>query len=959
MDRPTARIRCSAPPVRSHAPPGGQGRGSLRCVVLGTILLLSALSLLPVPGATPLAAQLRAPQASTADLGLLLRQLDGEKRVLMIAAHPDDEDTSLLATLARGHGVRAAYLSLSRGEGGQNLIGPELEEGLGIVRTGELLSARTLDGAEQYFTRAFDFGYSRSQEETFRHWPPEELLRDVVWVVRTFRPHVIISIFTGTARDGHGQHQAAGTMSRQAFEAAGDPARFPEQLRNGVEPWAPKKLYLSTRFRPGDATLEIETGKIDPLLGRSHFQLAMESRSRHRSQDMGAPQTPGPRSTGLELVASRVGGEEGNGGLFAGIDTTLAGLASAAITGEPREILDAVERYRTGVHAAGRELLAARPADVAPHLVQAREALEQALDLARTLAGSPEGRELIQVLEAREGHLADALLAAGSVVVDVRLDRDRAAPGEEVEAQVLVWNGGPLEWSVGELALAIPPGWTATPVRGDEERAGDVFRSFFAMDAGTLAPHHPGPGTPQVVGPGRMLRWSFRIRIPDDAQPSRLYFLQAEREGSLYRWPRDRSLHGLSGNPPLIQGKVGLELGGVSLGSVSRKAAHVDVDKALGEYRVPFMVVPALSVALDRESMAWPADRSAPRTVSVRITNHSTATLEGRVELEAPPGWEVTPRSVPFSVPASGGEVDRPFQIAPTGAPSTAGSVESGGGERVRVRAMAHAGGKGYHEGLRVIDYPHLDPVPFYRDAVLEISRFPIQVASDLRVGYLMGPGDDGLQGLRDLGLEVESLGPEAYREGDLDRYDVIVLGIRAYETREDLLAANDRLLDFARRGGTVVVQYNKYEYPDGDFAPFPVAMRRPHDRVTDPEAPVTLLRPDHPALSRPNRITDADFQGWVQERGLYFLSEWDDRFTPLLEMSDPGLEPNRGSLVVARVGEGAYVYTGLALFRQYPRGVPGAFRLLANLVSLRGADLGEVADGEEPEGEGSVEGSR
>ena len=957
-----------------------------RRTLAGWALVASCIALLAVLALfSPLSAgaQTQAPQAGSAELGLLLRQLDGEKRVLMIAAHPDDEDTSLLTTLARGYGARTAYLSLSRGEGGQNLIGPELDEGLGIVRTGELLSARSLDGAQQYFARAFDWGFSRSAEETFRHWPREELVRDVVWVVRTFRPHVIVSVFTGTPRDGHGQHQAAGAVSLDAFEAAGDPSRFPDQLGDGVEPWTPVKLYRSTRFRPGDTTLEVPTGRMDPLLGRSHFQVAMASRSQHRSQDMGAPQTPGPRSTGLELVESRVEADAGvdrpdpaGDELFAGVDTTLVGIAGAADLADEQEVLHALDAYREALASARDGLLAEAPERVAPDLQRARRHLDAALEASRTgpstSATTPATRELVRVLEARLETLSEALLAAGSVVVDIRLARDRAAPGEEVEAQVLVWNGGPFSWSVEEVELPVPPGWDVVPLEDPRTAADEGLRSFFAVAPETLASAPPSSSRPATVDPGSMVRWAYRIQVADDAEPSRLYYLREDREGSLYRWPEDRSVHGLPGNPPLLKGAVRLALEGEAPGRVIREAVHVDVDKALGEFRVPFLVVPALSVAVDLERIVWPADRTEPRSVTVRVTNHSAREREGHVELHAPEGWTVEPASHSFDAAAGGGEAGHDFRIRPVGGETSVGGGtaggESAGGEsaagetaagetailrgeaaapdRARIQAVVHSGGRTYVEGLDIIDYPHIDPVPLYRDAVVEISRFPVTAASGIRVGYLMGPGDGGMQALRDLGIQVEPLGPEEFRGGELDRFDAIVLGIRAYETRSDLLAANDRLLDFARRGGTVVVQYNKWEFPEGGFAPYPLQIRRPHDRVTDPEAPVTFLRPDHPALAGPNRITGEDFQGWIQERGLYFLSEFDPRYTPLLEMSDPGQEANRGSLVVARVGEGAYVYTGLALFRQFPHGVPGAFRLLANLVSLSGDDLDGIADG-------------
>lgn len=955
------------------------------------LVLLCVLFVLPVP----IQAQIQPPVAGVVDVGLLLRQLDGEKRVLMIAAHPDDEDTSLLAAMARGEGARTAYLSLSRGEGGQNLIGPELGEGLGIIRTGELLSARSLDGAEQYFTRAFDFGFSKSAEETFDHWPRGELLRDVIWVIRNFRPHVVVSVFTGTPRDGHGHHQVAGMVALEAFRAAGDAHQFPDQLQEGVEPWRPLKFYRSTRFRPVETTVEIPTGTLDPLLGRSYFQVAMESRSRHRSQDMGAPRTPGPRSSGVELVEDRTGeglagpwvqgndsgsvglasGEMGREvrdlepGLFAGIDTTLVGLARAALAEgggaarEPDALIQDLEAYRKSIQRARSQLLAERPNETIPELLSARTQLLRALD--RVQEWKAEGvqtggaqREFIRVIEAREATLSKAILAGSGVIAELRVDRSRVVPGEDLEAQLLIWNGGTREVEIHDLGLELPDEWAMEVAPELAAQGTGGIQGFFALDPATLSDRRPSQASPHRLPPGEMVRWAYRLRVPTSQSPSRLYYLADDRDGSLYTWPSDSGLHGLPVDPPLVSGWAELRVSGNDPIQWTGPGHHVEVDKALGEYREPLVVVPALSVEVAPASMAWPSEADGPRTATVRVTNHASLPLEGQVGLDAPAGWRVEPGSRPFRSGAGGGEVVHTFQIQPADASAAeAGAGESHGsmagvGAQVTFRGWAQVNRDGsparYEEGFDFIDYPHLDPAPLYRDAALNLSAFPVAVESELRVGYIQGPGDDGPRALRDMGVHVELLGPDAYRTEDLSRFHTLVLGIRAYETREDLWVANERLLEFAREGGTVVVKYNKYEYPDGEFAPYPLAMRRPHHRVTDPDAPVRLLDPDHPLLSQPNRIGPSDFQGWQQERGLYFLSDWDPRYTPLLEMADPGEEPNQGSLVVAQVGEGAYIYTGLALFRQFSAGVPGAFRLLANMVSLKGSDLADAASGDD-----------
>lgn len=940
------------------------GRGGFPGLLLVLVVLLGALP----PGAAPLGAQGAAVgNGGVVEAGLLLRQLDGEKRVLMIGAHPDDEDTGLLAMLARGMGAQTAYLSLTRGEGGQNLIGPELDEGLGIIRTGELEAARSLDGGRQFFTRAFDFGFSKNPEETFGYWPREELLRDVVEVIRRFRPHVVVSVFSGTPRDGHGHHQAAGMISTEAFLAAGDSTRFPEQIEDGLPPWQPAKLYQRFRGLPGDETLPVPVGDYDPLLGRSHFQLAMESRSQHRSQDMGAAQSLGPRRSSVTLVALAPGVEERGAGLFTGVDTTLVGLARELDGPVGRGVRDHLEGYRGEVARAGASLDALRPVRAAAPLAAALEQLTAAEELLPMEA--PPGLEA--ALEHRRAVATRALLAVASVVVDLRVDQDVVVPGGSVIAEMSLWNGGGATLQGMEAALVLPEGWEAAPLEEDG-RSPTGVESFLAT---------PGePSTGVTLEPGALRVWRWRVTVPEDEDPSRLYYLEEEREGEMYRWPDDRRIRGLPRNPPPVQGSVDFTLaapggvegaGGESVGreevtvvdssapggevlrrglplSVRAEGRYVGVDKALGEFTRPLLVLPALSVVTEPRVLAWPAHEAEPRTVTVRVRSQAPGALEGNVVLEVPEGWERDPASARVRWAGPGAEVGVVFRVRRSGAVPATGSgatAAAEGGEpgpvagsgEVTLRAVARTDdGREFDEGFALIDHPHIEPAPLFRPARVQVPVFPVRVAEGLRVAYVEGSGDDGAQVLRQMGAEVEILTPAQVAAGGLEGFDAAVLGVRVYEVVPEMVPATPALLDFARQGGTVVVQYNKYEYPEGNLAPYPVAMTRPHGRVTDETAEVTLLDPDSPVFTTPNRITAADFQGWVQERGLYFLSEWGDPFVPLLEMSDPGEAPLQGALLVAPVGEGLYVYTGLAFFRQFPEGVPGAYRLFANLVSLR-----------------------
>ena len=855
-----------------------------------------------------------------ASVALRLRQLDGVKRVLMIAAHPDDEDTSLLAALARGAGAETAYLSLTRGEGGQNLIGPRLHDGLGIIRTGELVAARSLDGGSQFFSRAFDFGYSKTLDETLSQWPIDQVLRDAVFVMRAFRPHVVVSVFSGTPRDGHGQHQAAGVVAREAFEAAGDPDRFPELASRGVTPWTPAKLYRSVRFSPADATVRVPTGTFDPVLGGSYFQLAMRSRSQHRSQDMGSPEYMGPRDAPLQLLASRVG-EGKDDGVFAGVDTTIFGqLPSPLPPTWPANARARLDAYRQAVADARDRLTGLRTEDSLAGLLEAAGILQALVEEA------PRG-EARRVLARRLARVQEAALAAAGVVVDVRIGKSLLVPGEAVVVDATVWNGGSLPLRDVAPRLVLPDRWTAEPTA---ESAMASSRSFFFRPT---VPETPEDGR---VPPGEIARWSWKAGVPSDARPSVPYYLEEERAGSLYAWPDDAERWARPFDPSPVQATVALSIappgGPERRVEVRREGDYVGLDPALGEYREPVLVVPALDVEAHPQVMVWPAGDAGAREIAVVLTNTSSSERSGSVRIVAPEGWRVAPESAPFALgPGAGPDGTRGsflFQATPTG-PVLEGRHE--------FRAVAaDQSGTLFDADYDIVDHPHVRRAALFRKARTVVSAFPVVADASLRIGYVMGSGDGGPEALRQMGTTVELVGPEQVRDGDFDQYDVLVLGIRAYETRPELAAANESVLEFARAGGTVIVQYNRYGYPQGGFAPYLVGMSRPHDRVVDETAPVTVAVPGAPVFNTPNAIGPADFDGWVQERGLYFLSEWDDRFVPVLETADPGEAPKRGGLLVAPVGDGLYVYTGLAFFRQFPAGVPGAYRLFANLVSLK-----------------------
>ncbi len=911
-------------------------------------LSLSLLGLACGLSPAPVTAQQTTPGPGVVDAALLLRQLDGVKRVLLIGAHPDDEDTALLAALARGMGARAAYLSLTRGEGGQNLIGPELGEGLGIVRSGELLAARRVDGAEQFFTRAYDFGYSKTADETFGHWPRDSVLGDVVWAIRIFRPQVLVTVFSGTPNDGHGQHQVAGLLAREAFEAAGDPARFPEHFRLGAEPWTPLKLYRRTWRDPEASTLAVETGRFDPLLGRSYHQIAMRSRSQHRSQDFGTMELGGPRVTLLQLLESRVAEPEGS--LFAGIDTTLAGLVAGLPGSAPGEAENRLAAYRDGLTAARRSLAALEPSAAAPPLVRALEALRET----RTWAAEGTAAGLNEALDSRISLIQEAILATASVSVIAEAEDDIVVPEQGFPVRVKLWNGGSYEVESSNPRVVAPPGWVvaedASAAQGPASRfyprtlAEARRRGAGSSDSGaggrSEAKSSEEPASDgAVVPPGDMRGWGYQVGVPGGLEAPQPYYMKEARADDLYLWPEERELRGRAFDPPLLSARVELRLEvtdspPVHL-AVSRPIRFRGVDKAVGEFWRPVLALPAVSVSIDPRAIVWPLSAEAARPVQVTVRGETPEGFSGTLRLHVPDGWEVTPGERSVDLEGPGSVHSYPFEIRPVGSLET-GDAETSG----RLTAVVQAAdGRVFEEEVILIDYPHIEPVPYLRAAETSIRAVDVRVDGTRRVGYLAGSGDQGEDAIRQLGLQVEAIGPDDLEAGMLESFDVIVLGVRAYEVRPDLAAANATLLDWVRCGGVLIVQYNKYELPNGDFAPYPLQMARPHGRVTDEASEVVLLDPGSPVFTYPNRIGSEDFEGWVQERGIYFLSEWDERYSPLLAVADADEEPQRGSLVVARAGEGLWVYTGLSLFRQLPAGVPGAYRLFANLLSLRPED--------------------
>jgi hypothetical protein len=634
----------------------------------------------------------------------------------------------------------------------------------------------------------------------------------------------------------------------------------------------------------------------------------MESRSFHRSQDMGAPQPMGPRTSGVRLERDRTvdAADPADPGLFAHVDTGLVDIAASLPVSVSARVRSELGAYRVALQQAGRSFGGSDPFQVVEPLRTALGHLEAA-DLA---AGGDGDTEFRSVLDHKLMLARRALLAAAGVVLDLRAEEDLVTPGQTVRVAATAWNGGPVTLTGAAAALAMPAGWSAgSPVSNGLTASGD------------LAPHS-------------MATWTFDVRIPEDASYSELYYLRQPRDGSFYHWPEGPELWGLPRDPAPLSAAFTFvaDAGGPGPEGVPVRREvpwnYVGVNPARGEFRRPVLVVPQVSVSVTPGAMVWPQSLGEPRTLTVVVRNESARGNRGTVRLAAPAGWSVSPQSYDVDLGTEGAERSFAFAVR------SLGTVPAG--EHVFRAEIVTGGGRTYAQGFDMIDYEHIERAALFSPAEVHVNVFPVRVAEGLRVGYIMGTGDDGPEAIRQMGADVTLLAPEDVRAGRFHDFEVVVVGVRAYEAREDLKAANAQLLDYAKGGGTVVVQYNQYDFPRAGYAPYRVDMGRPADRVTDETAAVTILQPDAPVFTTPNRITAADFRGWVQERGLYFLSEWDDAFTPLIEMRDPDEAPTRGSLLVAPVGEGIYAYAALSFFRQWSSGVPGAYRLFANLLSLK-----------------------
>ena len=818
---------------------------------------------------------------SASEIQLALNKLNVLGSVLYLAAHPDDENQVVIGYLSQTRQMHTGYLSLTRGDGGQNLIGPEIRELLGVVRTQELIQARSLDGSHQFFTRAIDFGYSKTADETLALWDKEKILSDVVWVIRQFRPDVIITRFPPDERAGHGHHTTSGLLAAEAFDIAGDSQRFPEQLQY-VAPWQPTRLSLNDTdwftknidsvATVNDSVLAVDLGIYNPLLGKSVTEIAAESRSKHESQGFGST---GSRGEQIEYFRW-VKGERAQRDLLEGIDTTWNRVKGGAAVGKL-------------LAQAARLFQPERPAAIVPLLMDASAALDALPDGYWKRVKRTELNRVIQAclglyVEVRAGTNELRRRFRGGSSTRPGIAEYSTTPGDTITLNIEAVNRSPLEVSLRGV-------------------------SFPALQRDTTLSLSLSDNQDTI--------FSLQARVPQNTPYTEPYWLRNTHDGFTFQ-VLEQTLIGRDESPEAVTGRFLLQVAGQPI-TLEMPVVYKSNDPRQGETYRPFVIIPPVDTEIEQPVRVFATDEPEPVQVTVR-TGRSRAS--GKVALQLPEGWTARPASYDFSLALKEQVAEFTFQVTPPAGQSV--------GE---ARAVATINGKDYDQHRVTIEYDHIPTQNLLLPASAKLVKLDIKKEGQA-IGYIMGAGDDIPQALEQIGYKVTLLSEDDMRPGYLKTFDAIMVGIRAYNTVPWLRYQNDKLLSYTKSGGTLMVQYNTdSRLVSESFAPYPLKLSR--DRVADETAEVRFAQPNHPVLNTPNKITEQDFQGWVQERGLYFPEEWDKQYEAVLSLNDPDEDPKEGSLLVASYGEGYYIYTGLSFFRELPAGVPGAYRLLTNLLSV------------------------
>jgi LmbE family N-acetylglucosaminyl deacetylase len=876
--------------------------------------------------------------------------------VLHVGAHPDDEDSGLLAYLAHGLCVRTVYWSATRGEAGQNRLNAYRDEALGVFRSWESEDARAIDGAEALFGPFYDFGYNKGGSDTLAKWGREAVLREIVRAIRLVQPEIVISRWTGQPGDEHGHHQAVGEVTAEAFRAAGDPNLFPELRRLDLAAWQPRRLYQSVGgdWMPEqdltslgalrddlerEGLIRIDAGALDPIGGRTFQEQGWSALNQHISQGMALLPRPGRFVYYYRLIedSSRDGGGDisRQGGLFEGFDPALTGLADHAgeDSGWLREHLQGIKGQIERALAAYRSL---DPTAAGPYLLSAISATRAAISQLDSRLGGPPRLAVSTYLLRKLDDLEETAAACLGLRLECRSGAVHVIPGQAFEVRTRLWNFGPLDVDIEAMRLRVSPDCRV-------QAANDGARRPAAR-----------PGADAEAG--------FTVGVSQGAALSCPYWLVEPREPHAYRWPPERYCS-RPFRPPRFEAECEIQVEGKRL---VIRAPAITRSAVPGGFRQLYpAVIPAVSLRSlsavvcaparheRREGRGQPLPQAfEPDPVAgqmeieldVLVRNHTGRTLSGRLELEAPSWAAVDPSGIDLSL---GGGESRPYSFALT-IPATA----SPGKETLRYRV--HVEGRTYATSLMPVRMGpgHLTGEPdaasciretfLISPAEVELHLVQARFARSLRCAYIAGDEENVAALLEPFGARFHMVDDEQLQRLDFSRFDAIVVGPDAYSRRTQLRAAASRLLDYMAGGGTLIVQHQPYGYQAPGLAPYPFRYSEPHDRVTDEGAPVRFLAPEHSLFHGPNEIRDEDFDGWVQERGRYFFGEWDQRYRPLLACADPGEDPRLGGLMVADYGRGTYVYCGYSLYRQLPAGVHGAIRLFANLLALPAVRLSE-----------------
>jgi LmbE family N-acetylglucosaminyl deacetylase len=826
-----------------------------------------------------------------------LQKLRTIATVMHTTAHPDDEHGGVLAWLSRGLGARVSMMTLTRGQSGDNALGPELFDGLGLIRTEELLRANQYYGVDaQYFTDAIDYGFSKRLDEALDKWGRDNVLRDVVRIIRMERPLVLVSRFQGNQRDGHGNHQTAGLITVDAFRAAGDANRFPEQIQEGLRPWQPLKVYIGGLREDEDWTVRVDPGQYSPWLGMSYGDFARIGLSYQRSQNGGrVTLSPGAQFAyykRVETVLPANGAKEQS--FFDGIDTSITGLLKTLRKPEPEFSAARLQPIAQAVDEAIAGFSLQDPSASVPALVRGLTETRTAIDWFSS------DRDAVLYLVRKEREFIDAInTALGISLTAVAQVPGPIVPGQMFDIQTTFVSRAATKIKIEGTQVNFGPGLSLVQANSD---------GFAAL---------PGPNEPFTR--------TLRVAVAQDAPiTSKPHFIRRNFQDARYE-TLDSSQFAKPTTEPPASVQVNYEVAGVKLYArdiVRRREANLPYGFVMRELRV----VPAIAVRSSPATVVVPLNAPMKKfNVDVEVLNNKDAGSKGELVVRVPQGWTVEPARQAFAFARPGERATYTFAV----------SVPALSDRAYQVAAVAMADGREYREGYETIDYRDLEARQLYRTAVTDVRGIDVETVPGLNVGYVMGIGDQVPEGIRQIGYRVTLLDGAELARGDLSRFDAIVAGTRAYAVREDLKTYNRRLLEYVERGGNLIVLYNTQELVPDEFAPRPGELTPRAEEVSEEDSPVDILAPDVPMLMTPNRITKADFEGWMEQRGSKFWSKWDSSYRPIIATWDRGQPPQQGGWLWTRHGKGHYTYFAYAMHRQLPYGVPGAYRLMANLLAL------------------------